>query len=114
MYKRQATSSDNGRTWTQATASNITATNGMPALKDYGGDQILVWAGNNAMGGESYARYPLTIAYSQDDMATWNQKLDLYSGTSMGMCPKASEWWKNPSANLAIQPSMAITQYGES
>ena len=102
-YLAKSISTDNGKTWKEnAELSNVPSVNTMPAMKNYGDDIILLWAGNNNMGGTSYMRFPLTLAYTDDDAASWQQKLDLWSGTSKGT------YYPNIKG---IQPSMALTDY---
>lgn len=79
----QCYSYDNGITWTDAVPSKVYASNTMPALKQYGGETLLVWAGNTVQGSASYFRYPLTLATSKDG-ETWEKKLNAWQGTSRG------------------------------
>lgn len=75
---------DYGKTWDEsATASNIMTTNTMPVFARYDGDILLLWQGNNTMGGISYRRFPLNISYSEDEGMTWTKILDLSLGTSL-------------------------------
>ena len=67
-YLAKSISKDNGVTWQEkASLSNVPSVNTMPAMENYGDDIWLLWAGNNNMGGTSYMRFPLTLAYSDDD-----------------------------------------------
>ncbi len=77
-------SSDFGVTWVeQAVDTQVYAPNTQPVLYDLDGTPLLLWGGNNAQGGTSYQRYPLTIAYSNDDCETFVGMQDLYAGTSL-------------------------------
>ena len=90
-YFGQSFSYDNGITWSDITISNVPTVNTMPALENYKDDVVVAWTGNSNMGGNSYKRRPLTLAYAKNDTADtfkngaeWLQKLDLWSGTSIG------------------------------
>ena len=82
----QSVSHDNGYTWVEdAWRSNIWASNGDPNLKNIGDDIVLLWPGNTNSSGTSYYRYPLSLAYSTDDMTSWNKKLSVWEGTTYGV-----------------------------
>jgi len=69
----EATSTDNGVTWTAVADSAIYATNTQPAFsRDNRGNVLLHWAGHNTTGSQTYQRTPLALAYSDDETATWN------------------------------------------
>ena len=79
------TSKDRGITWDElAVASNVASSNTAPTLSKHDVDSdgtkedVLVWSGNNLLGGTARARGPLNIAWSDDDTQTWNQKLNLF------------------------------------
>ena len=80
FYK--AYSSDYGKTWTEPELSNIYATNTLPVLNKDNGNTMLLWAGHSTLGANSYLRFPLALAYSSDDTATWKQHLDVLANTS--------------------------------
>jgi len=78
-------SKDHGVTWDEdCKLTTIYSSNTHPVLKKYKDSILLLWAGNNMEGGRSYFRAPMNLAYSKDDMKTWNAKLDIWSGTSEG------------------------------
>jgi len=82
----QSVSHDNGFTWVEdAWRSNIWASNGDPNLMNYKDDIVLLWPGNTNANGTTYTRYPLSIAYTKDDMATWNNKMNVWEGTTYGV-----------------------------
>ncbi|THF77328.1 sialidase family protein [Cohnella fermenti] len=69
----ESVSVNNGTTWSAAQDSDILSSNTFPALsRDEDGSILLNWSGHNAMGGTSYQRNDLTIAYSQDETLTWD------------------------------------------
>jgi uncharacterized repeat protein (TIGR02543 family) len=83
-YYYASYSYDYGKTWDETpTATNILTTNTMPVLDRYDGNLLLLWQGNNTMGGKSYKRFPLNVSYSADDGVTWEKILDLSLGTSL-------------------------------
>ncbi len=106
----QSVSHDYGVTWDEnSTLSNIAAPNTMPVLKNEAdGNIVLMWGGNNYMGGDSYRRYPMTLAYSDDDAETWKQKLNLFSQTSL---EKYGDEAFGPKGSLIVQPSITATDY---
>ncbi|MBQ4087061.1 MAG: DUF2341 domain-containing protein [Clostridia bacterium] len=79
----QSFSSDYGVTWdTSPTVSGVVAVNTLPVLRKDRENLMLLWSGHNLLGANTYLRFPLTAAYSEDDGKTWKQHLDLLSGTS--------------------------------
>ena len=69
---------DHGVTWEEsATLSNIYTSNTQPIIEDYNGTPVLLWGGNNALGGTSYMRFPLNLAYSTDDGESFTGIQDL-------------------------------------
>ena len=81
----QSVSHDNGFTWeTNAWLSNIWASNGDPSLLNYNDDIVLLWPGNTTHDGSTYTRFPISVAYSEDDMQSWINKMEVTFGTSYG------------------------------
>ncbi len=79
-----AYSYDHGKTWTEtATTINVYATNTQPVLFEYDEYEMLLWGGNNALGGVSYRRYPLNVAVSNDNLHTFGGIQDLFSRTEL-------------------------------
>ncbi|MBQ8747726.1 MAG: exo-alpha-sialidase, partial [Clostridia bacterium] len=77
-----AYSYDHGLTWTEeAVLSNVYATNTQPFLFEFDSAKMLMWAGNNALGGGSYRRFPINIAVSYDNLKTFVAIQDIYSRT---------------------------------
>ena len=75
---------DYGKTWqTHAVPSGIYTPNTQPVLHSFGGEQILIWGGNNVMGGDSYHRTPLNVAISYDGLESFVNIQDLYARTSL-------------------------------
>ncbi|MBQ8747056.1 MAG: exo-alpha-sialidase, partial [Clostridia bacterium] len=73
---------DHGLTWTEeAVLSNVYATNTQPFLFEFDNAKMLMWAGNNALGGGSYRRFPINIAISYDNLKTFVGIQDIYSRT---------------------------------
>jgi len=103
-------SHDYGVTWDEdSTLTDIAAPNTMPVLKnETDGNIVLMWGGNNYMGGSSYRRYPMTLAYSDDDAETWKQKLNLFSQTSL---EKYGDEAFGPDGSLVVQPSITQSNY---
>ncbi|MBO5884081.1 MAG: DUF2341 domain-containing protein [Clostridia bacterium] len=65
-------STDHGVTWKKPTLTNIYTTNTQPIVERMGdGKPVLLWGGNNVLGGRSYMRFPLNLAYSNDDGETF-------------------------------------------
>ncbi|THF77319.1 DUF2341 domain-containing protein [Cohnella fermenti] len=94
MYMRQqvatkvrlaeSVSTDNGRTWSTPVDANMFSSNTKSVLTRHSnGDVLLLWPGNNAFGGTSYIRNPLTLAYSKDETASWNAMRDLLGRTRL-------------------------------
>ena len=73
-----AHSYDHGVTWEEdAKLSNVYTSNTQPILIDNDGTPVLLWGGNNSMGGKSYCRFPLNVAYSTDGGETFGGILDI-------------------------------------
>lgn len=103
----ESTSYDHGVTWEEnCTLTEIYSSNTFPVMKTYKDSVLLLWGGNNMMGGRSYFRCPINLAYSLDDMETWNAKHDVLSGTSEGDVSKGSY--------LCVQPKMIFNEYNGS
>ncbi|WP_309120308.1 DUF2341 domain-containing protein [Paenibacillus sp.] len=94
MYMRQqistkyklaeSTSTDNGRTWSVPIDSPVFSSNTMSVMTRHtNNDILLLWPGNNAFGGTSYLRNPLSLAYSSDETASWNAMRDLLGRTRL-------------------------------
>ena len=65
-------STDHGVTWKKPTLTNIYTTNTQPIVERMGdGKPVFLWGGNNVLGGRSYMRFPLNLAYSNDDGETF-------------------------------------------
>ncbi len=97
----QATSTDNGRTWSVPTDAPVFSSNTMSVLKRHSNNDILLlWPGNNTFGGTSYLRNPFTLAYSKDETNTWNGMRDLLGRTRL------SQSAVNPAKQLVTQPSL--------
>ena len=50
----------------KAKPSTVYSGNTQPCLIEIGGNNMLFWGGNNALGGSAYMRYPMSIAVSYD------------------------------------------------
>ncbi|SDD24445.1 BNR repeat-like domain-containing protein [Paenibacillus sp. UNCCL117] len=93
-----STSTDHGVTWSPVADSEIMSSNTFPALiRDGQDDLLLTWSGHNALGGGSYQRNNLTVAYSEDDASTWNGYLDL-----MGRTRLSTPGWLSPSEQRTV------------
>ena len=63
---------DHGVTWKAPTLTNIYTTNTQPIVERMeDGTPVFLWGGNNVLGGRSYMRMPLNLAYSTDDGETF-------------------------------------------
>lgn len=58
---------DHGVTWGDTKLSTVFATNTQPILSSLNGVPTLLWGGNNSAWFRSYQRFPISIAYSEDD-----------------------------------------------
>lgn len=71
---------DGGLTWVEeAELGDIYTDNTQPMMYQYGDIYLMTWAGNNVLGGNSYARYPMNVAHSTDGLMTFENIQDLYS-----------------------------------
>lgn len=97
---------DYGVTWEETPVeSNITSVNTQPMLYNYNEDIMLVWAGHNSLGGYTYSRFPIAIAYSSDDTQTWNQHLDVLANTSWSAMSIANR------TDIITEPDFTFTNY---
>lgn len=72
-------SRDHGITWQEnVDMTSIYTVNTQPVIHEFDDLPFLLWSGNNVLGGTSYRRTPLSIAYSTDDMETFENIQDLY------------------------------------
>ena len=72
-------STDHGVTWSQITPdtlSNIYTSNTQPIIAKLNKVPVFLWGGSNSMGGTTYLRYPLNLAYSEDDGETFKGIID--------------------------------------
>jgi len=106
-----AYSYDHGLTWTQAKDSKVYTVNTQPILFRYNMSDILVWSGNNILGGNSYCRMPLSIAVSHDGMETFVDIQDLYARTYLQAMTRATRnQCNNPSVTkLAGEDTLLIS-----
>ncbi len=75
---------DGGVTWTAPVEfSDVYTSNTQPILFELGGETLMLWGGNNTLGGNSYQRYPMSIAVSRDGLQTFENIMDLYSRYSL-------------------------------
>ncbi len=70
-------SEDNGKSWSESVLSRIFTPNTNPILERVNGTPIVVWGGNNTLGGDSYLRFPLSAAVLDDDGIGVKRVLDL-------------------------------------
>lgn len=95
-YQYEATSTNEGATWTAATLSSVQTPDAIACmLKVANGNIELLW--NNVSSAGSYPRSPLTIANSLDDCASWRVKFNLavdplnnFGYSNFGMSQKAN------------------------
>lgn len=75
---------DGGVTWTAPVEySDVYTSNTQPVMFEMGGETLMLWGGNNTLGGNSYQRYPMSIAVSRDGLQTFENIMDLYSRYSL-------------------------------
>ena len=75
---------DGGLNWVEtAELGNNYTVNTQPIMHQFGDTALLTWAGNNVLGGNSYARFPLNVAYSTDGLITFENIQNLYSRYSL-------------------------------
>ena len=65
-------SHDSGITWEPARLGNLYTSNTQPVITVCRGVPILLWGGNNAMGASSHMRFPLSVAYSEDEAESFH------------------------------------------
>jgi hypothetical protein len=106
----ESTSTDNGRTWSPAKDSIIYAPNTKPSFAKDGDNVLLFWAGNNTLGGSTYQRTPLNLAYSPDDMHTWYGYRDV-SGRTFASSPFGDPMLLEPDLALAADDSAYFVWY---
>ncbi|MBQ3557505.1 MAG: S-layer homology domain-containing protein [Oscillospiraceae bacterium] len=81
LYLWEATSKDQGKTWTQG-YSKIISSNTSPVLARYGEDRLVLHSSRNSLGADVYRRTPMHIGVSSDNYATFDRYIDLTLGTS--------------------------------
>lgn len=92
-------SADHGTTWSAIQDSDVLSSNTFPALsRDPNGSILLNWSGHNAMGMTSYQRNNLTVAYSDDETATWNGYMDVFGRTRL-----SAPGWASPEKLQAVE-----------
>ena len=63
--------------------SNVYSPNNEPSTFLYDGNPMLMWGGNNALGGRSYKRNPLSVATSNDNLKSFENIQNLFFETQM-------------------------------
>ena len=102
LYFYESWSYDYGNTWTTAKPSPVISTNTSPVFLPYGNDRLLMWAGHNTLSATSRRRFPLTLAISSDNYASYDRSLDLTLGTSFDTLDDGIERITQPS--LSVSP----------
>ena len=107
---------DHGITWTDpAELSAVYAPNTQPMLYDYNGADLLLWGGNNALGGTSYRRTPMSLAVSYDGMETFPHVQDLFAKYSLqGLTSSDMSMITNPMLRKSGKDDLVITWAGSS
>ena len=100
-YFYESYSYDYGNTWTQGAPSKVISTNTSPVFHPYGDDRLLMWAGNNTLGGNARRRFPMTLAISSDNYKTYDRSLNLTLGTSFDTLEASIEHITQPSLSLS-------------
>ena len=107
----KAYSYDHGITWTKAVESNIYSPNTQPILMrtdmDLDGTRetpMIFWSGNNALGGGSYRRGPVTAAKFTEDLENITDITNLFFGTPL-------ETYTQEASCIATNP--CVQQVGE-
>ena len=99
---------DNGVTWkTAAELSSVYAANTMPAINQFevAGQEnvkVLAWPGTNFMGGASYFRTPLDIAYSTNGGETYRGTQNVFFGTAFNDYEIYRQGWGTQRYNLIM------------
>lgn len=96
-------SEDCGQTWGKPFLSKVFAPNTQPLLDVCNGDPILLWGGNNLLGGTSYMRYPFSLARLSRDNA---QDIKAIYDISIG-----SPLLQDYSRSLFTNPAFLIFEY---
>lgn len=74
-------SKDYGLTWSEPVESTVYGTNTQPTITPIDGDPLFVWGGNNAFGGHSFNRGPLSVAVSYDGLYTFRNIQNVFTET---------------------------------
>jgi len=82
FYLWQGISKDQGRTWEQK-YSPIISSNTSPCFYRYDDTRLLMWSAMTGLGGVSYRRTPMHLAYTTDDFQSFDKVIDLTFGTSL-------------------------------
>ena len=101
-----AYSYDHGVTWTENVHhfSNVYTPNTQPIIAPMGDIPVLLWGGNNSLGGSSYERFPLNLAYSTDDCETFIGTQDVTFQTPL-------EWLLGTDHNIVVNPDLVYYNY---
>ena len=108
VYFYESYSYDYGNTWTESVPSGVIATNTSPVFLPYGNDRLLMWAGNNTLGGNARRRFPMTLAISGDNYQTYERSIDLTLGTAFDSMDSSIEWMTQPSLSVSADGSEAF------
>ncbi len=82
FYLWEATSKDQGKTWTQG-YSKIISSNTSPVLARYGEDRLVLHSSRNSLGAHVYRRTPMHLGVSSDNYQSFDHYIDLTLGTSL-------------------------------
>ena len=95
---------DHGITWspiTDDTFTNFYTVNTQPIVESLNGMPVFLWGGNTSLGGRSYLRYPLNLAYSEDDGETF-----------IGMANLSFQTTVDKLERLHTNPDLTFHKYG--
>ena len=105
FYLWRGISKDQGRTWEQG-YSPILSSNTSPCFYRYDDTRMLMWSAMTGLGGVSYRRTPMHLAYTTDDFQSFEKVIDLTFGTSLDTIHEQE--------SRMTQPGIAVYEDGNS
>jgi len=100
-YLYEAYSYDLGKTWTDIGPSIIISTNTSPILTKYQDVRLLVWAGNNSLGGNARQRLPMSLGISTNEYKSYDKFMNLTLGTDLDTHKDAIRRMTQPSISFS-------------
>jgi len=107
FYLWEATSKDQGKTWTQG-YSKIISSNTSPVLARYSEDRLVLHSSRNSLGAHVYRRTPMHLGVPSDDYKSYDRYIDLTLGTSFDTLRESESRMTQPGISFSADGNEAF------